>query len=544
MRNQLKIRKAAALLIGMQVFVLLMFTAQKKGYFIDEIYSWGLSNGYYKPFVVSYDVFGRWVEGSELQKYMTVQPGEFSYGSVFYNQSQDVHPPFFYLLLHTICSFTPDVYGIWQGMVINVVAYTGCLVMIFLTARLLWRSDKIALAAMAVWGLSPGALSTGVYIRMYMTVTFFASVSMYLHVKMWIKGQTLRRLAGICLVTFLGLLTQYYFVFFAFFLSAVYVLGKLKDKRWREAFIYSAALIGAVGAMVLTFPACITQLTRNDEFVAQETRSNLASGAMLATNIISYISCVNMDFLGGWIRPMAVGGFLVFAVCLWKGLKREKTGSGAGQGRVKLCLNVRSPEDKAALSLTLALGGAGLAVAWAAVVPGARYIYNLYPVMAVLATGWVSRFVLWCLGKGKEAERMNLALLAALLILFVRGYSQGYVQYLYPENEERIRLAASYQQNYCLYINNGENAPLTQDLIELSAFRGLYAMPKEDIVHVNKILEEKGINSGIVVYVDTNEFWSSGYDGEEVMEELKTLTGYSRYRLLYSHELSETYILE
>lgn len=82
-----------ALAISLQVLALLVFTAQKKGYFIDEIYSWGLSNGYYKPFVTSYDVFGRWVEGGELLKYMTVQPGEgFSAGSVWYNQGQDVHP--------------------------------------------------------------------------------------------------------------------------------------------------------------------------------------------------------------------------------------------------------------------------------------------------------------------------------------------------------------------------------------------------------------------------------------------------------------------
>lgn len=169
-------RKSAVILtlfVTLQVLVLLAFAAQKKGYFIDEIYSWGLSNGYYKPFVISYDVSGRWVDGELLQKYMTVQPGErFSWGSVWYNQSQDVHPPLFYSLLHAVCSFTPNVYGTWQGMVLNVPLYVGCLVMIYLTAKILLRSDKKALAAMAVWGLSPGGLSTGVYIRMYMLVTF------------------------------------------------------------------------------------------------------------------------------------------------------------------------------------------------------------------------------------------------------------------------------------------------------------------------------------------------------------------------------------
>ena len=83
MRESRRQRWAVVFLIGLQVMVLLLFSAAKKGYFIDEIYSWGLSNSYYKPFVVSGDVFGRWVEGGEFLQYLTVQPGEaFAYGSV------------------------------------------------------------------------------------------------------------------------------------------------------------------------------------------------------------------------------------------------------------------------------------------------------------------------------------------------------------------------------------------------------------------------------------------------------------------------------
>ncbi len=534
-----------ALAISLQVLALLVFTAQKKGYFIDEIYSWGLSNGYYKPFVTSYDVFGRWVEGGELLKYMTVQPGEgFSAGSVWYNQGQDVHPPFFYLMLHVVCSFTPDVYGTWQGMVLNVPAYAGCLLMTFLTARLLLRSDKKAMAAMAIWGLSPGGLSTGDYIRMYMLMTFFASASMYLHVKMFLKGQNGRRLAGICLVTFLGLLTQYYFVFFAFFCSAVYVLGKIKGRKWKEAAIYSAALLGAVGAMVLAFPACIGQLARPDEFVATETRNNLSTGGMVATNLISYISSINMDFLGGCIRPVAAGGLLLAMFCLWGRWKRGRDGNGEATGGGKGTEGEAKAEKKTALALTVILLLCFLSVSWVAVVPGARYIYNLYPLMAVLAVWWVDRLVAWGLGKGGKTIWVYTGLLAVVASLFVKGYLQGHVQYLYPENQKRVALADAYSHCYCLYINNYENSPLTQDLVELCGFRGVYAMPREGIRQVKEVLKGKDVQGGLIVYVDTNEFWSSGYDGETVMEELREATGFRGYTHLYSHELSETYLLQ
>lgn len=370
---------------------------------------------------------------------------------------------------------------------------------------------------------------------------------------MMIKGQSTRRLAGICLVTFLGLLTQYYFVFFAFFLSAVYVLGKMKSRKWKEAAIYSAALFGAVGAMVLAFPACITQLTRTDEFVAAETRNNLSTGGMVATNLISYISSINMDFLGGWIRPVAAGGFMAALFCLGKGWKRARTLRESEIGREENEKNVVgmsrsgggkwSPEGKAAVALTIVLGLCFFTVSWVAVVPGVRYIYNLYPLLALLAVWWIDRLVTWGLGKGRASSRACVGILAVMVFLFARGYFRGHVQYLYPENEERRELAAAYADKYCLYIDDGENSPLTQDLIELCGFQGVYVMPEEQIGQVREVLEGKEIGDGLVVYVDTNEFWSSGYDGERVMEELMAATGLSEYCHLYSHELSETYFL-
>ena len=69
-------------------------------------------------------------------------------------------------------------------------------------------------------------------------------------------------------------------------------------------------------------------------------------------------------------------------------------------------------------------------------------------------------------------------------------------------------------------------------------------MPEEQIGQVNQILEGRDSQKGLIVYVDTNEFWSSGYDAGAVIARLKEETGYANARKLYTHELSETYILE
>lgn len=203
-----------------------------------------------------------------------------------------------------------------------------------------------------------------------------------------------------------------------------------------------------------------------------------------------------------------------------------------------------SCSDRLALALAFVWILSFLAVSMAAVVTGARYIYNLYPLFSVLAVWAAGKAT----GRGLWGSRLEgllrAAALGAMVFLLWDGARLGHVRYLYPENEERARLAEQYRDRYCLYIDNFENAPLTQDLMELSKFRGLYVMPMERIERVEEILGERDAADGLVVYVDTNAFWSSGYDGREVMERLKDRMGAAGYELLYSNELSETYLLK
>ena len=88
-----------------QVF-LLIAGQNKKGYFVDELWGYGLANSYYHPHVYSDDAFnGEYLSPDYFKEYLEVsEEDSFKYGSVFYNQSQDAHPPLFYCVLHTISS--------------------------------------------------------------------------------------------------------------------------------------------------------------------------------------------------------------------------------------------------------------------------------------------------------------------------------------------------------------------------------------------------------------------------------------------------------
>lgn len=94
-----------AMLIILSVIVI----SSKKNFHIDEIFSYGLAN-----FVGTGDIskgLGMQPEEGKIYKpagtayleYMAVQPEQqFNVSNVWYNQSQDTHPPLYYLLLHLL----------------------------------------------------------------------------------------------------------------------------------------------------------------------------------------------------------------------------------------------------------------------------------------------------------------------------------------------------------------------------------------------------------------------------------------------------------
>lgn len=86
----------------------------KKGMHVDEYYSYGLSNYSGDDIFMHVDLGKTYDDPAQpFLEYMAVQPGNgFSYGNVWKKQSADVHPPFYYVILHTICSLFPAKFSI------------------------------------------------------------------------------------------------------------------------------------------------------------------------------------------------------------------------------------------------------------------------------------------------------------------------------------------------------------------------------------------------------------------------------------------------
>lgn len=215
----------ALIALGILTYVSMHYALAKQGFHIDEIYSYGLSNSYYMPFPTAAN---EWLTGTYYQDYlMPNHATRFEFGSVMSNQANDVHPPLYYLLFHTIASLWHGGFSPLVGLTLNLGAHFATAIVIALLIHFLTKNKSLSIIAGLFWGVSIGGLSSLLFVRMYHLMGFFVISLLYLLIR-YIhssKVHTVIMLVPIFIVTLLGALTHYYFYLYAFFIIAVTCLG-------------------------------------------------------------------------------------------------------------------------------------------------------------------------------------------------------------------------------------------------------------------------------------------------------------------------------
>ncbi len=140
----------------------------KENFHIDEIFSYGLSNYTHGIYPVFEDGVVYEPASEVLDDYVTVSSdSRFNYPNVFKNQADDVHPPLYYIILHTICSLFPGRFSIWYAGIINIVF---SMVMLFFLRRIIetiMPGDMFFGMSMSLgFVLSAGILSANTFLRM------------------------------------------------------------------------------------------------------------------------------------------------------------------------------------------------------------------------------------------------------------------------------------------------------------------------------------------------------------------------------------------
>ncbi len=512
------------LLLCLTLVGCLFFARMKSGLFIDEVYSYGLSNSHYAPFLtdaVGGDLRDGVVTRQQLTDYLVVNDGErFDFGSVYYNQVNDVHPPLYYWLLNAVCSLTPNVFSFWSGLLLDLAIYLWAAAMLYALLLTLFEDRLAAAAGALVYTLSAAGFSTMLMIRMYVLMTAL-TVQLALLAAKLIRGEKKRYYPLFCLTLFLGLMTQYYFVFYAFFLCAGYVIWRLGRKEWKQALIFALWAFAGVGLLVLAFPACLDHLFAEKLVSGGNAMENLLDTSQYRPRLSLFIHTL----IHGMHAAILAGAGL-FAVLLLRipALRRE--------GR-------RFPKES--LVVLIPAVPTLLLVAIISPVVEVRYVYNIVPLLA----GWVA--LLFALGLPEAGEKSRILRAAAAGVVLVLALWQGRAvtpDYLYIPYRELDAAAMEHADAPCIYLDDNYFSPLTEDIQQLRIFDEVFVTAEPESDALREYLAAFPEAEEAVVYIDVSGYWSSGFDAEEMLARMLESTAFTGYEHLYTTGLSQTYLLK
>ena len=244
----------------------------KENFHVDELWTYAHANStqgaYLSPRIDSYlkyietDLFYRWIPGEVFHTYLTVQPEEaFRYGHIGENLKVVEHPPLYFLLLHTVCSFFPDVFSKWQSAGLNLVLWVLTLAALFKLARILLPEPGAALAVVGIYAFSLAGFETAAFLRMYLLQTLLFVCLVYETAVMLRDNRVdYKRLGLIALYSFLCLMTHYSSLFYTFFMAAATGVVLLWRRNFALLWRYAVAMLLSVEAFFVVFPSAMDVL--------------------------------------------------------------------------------------------------------------------------------------------------------------------------------------------------------------------------------------------------------------------------------------------
>ena len=483
------------ILLVLQVIAALCFCMKKTGFHYDEYYSYYSSN--VTMGLVPTD--REWKPGSEIYNEFAVLPGEqFDFGTVVRMQTYDVHPPFYYLLLHGVCSLTPGIFSKWSGLALNLFFFIGSWMLLALLA---WRmagagreegeQEEVAdrrfrqlavLGIILLFGFNPAVYSGIMLVRMYMLLGFWVLAATWLHVRsLQERKRGWRFFVPLAAVVYLGFLTHYYFAVYLFFLAAAmefYLLFETAEhktwgQKWKDCILYAAVVIGSLVAAVLSYPACLGHIFRGY-------RGTEAMGAFFDPGN----TWGRLNFFVGLLNEYAFGGLLfvlilvlaVLAITAWalQRLKRSALQSESGI-RGQKPSEISKPSADAAKEQAVGFWEryrilwipAAASLGYFAVVTKTalltaeeanRYQIPIYGMLLLLAVILFLMLVRKAGGKKCFARKGICGAVLAFLIFLtcgqIHGLLDGKVLFLYEEDAENIAFARQNADEPIIYFYN------------------------------------------------------------------------------------------
>lgn len=511
------------------------FINQKQGFHEDEIFSYGSSNyrydNVYRPYgyaEASQDVFYNQVWNSKnkitniknyffhydtlktdetLSKeipifrqkedaltYLTIGKGDvLNYFSVYYNQARDVHPPLFYFLVHFVSTIFYGQFSKYIIFIINLVFFVGTL---WIIKKIMEKLDikKMAIPTMILYGASMGCISTVMFQRMYMMLTFFSVLYLYLTIKFVQEDFKIEKKYPWIFTILFGFLTQYYFciyIVFVFLLVSAYLLTKKEYQKLGRYFLVHviAAVIG-----ILFYPASIYHI-----FFSYR---GLGDGREVAKPIIQ--SCI---YYFSQIYKLFSMKHLLFLILVLYFILILKNKAKIDRGKIFYCSLIFLPSVM--YLFTIAKIAPFLGEDYTS-----RYIMLLFPIIAV-GVAYLFSF----------ATKKQGIFFTISLLLSVNGLYYNEPVYLYKDYQKAMDIATIYKDDYFVYVYD-------------NSFTHLSSLPEFATYKASLIINENNYDFSLLEndeLINSNEFIlciKNWLNVEDILNKVLEGSHYTKYEKL------------
>lgn len=547
-------------ILVIQLLLIVVMGTKKTSFFVDEIWTFNLANSYYFPALLeAKGYFDRWLPGEFWQQLLVVAPEHrFAFGSVWYNQSMDVHPPLFYSVVHTVCSFFPNEFNKWFVIVPNLVFFVATQIVLLASSIKLFGNSYMALMPCLFYGFTLGSVNSVLYLRMYMLLTLWCMAALYLHFCLLDSVQKEQAIGKKCyvylfLTYLLGFLTHYYFLVYAFFLSAVFGIYVTQKKACTDFRPYLFTTVGGFALSVACFPAMLKHIFGKGDsgYRGAEALENLYKSSF-GTRLSEFSAFVCQD-LGGDILLLALLLLAIGAVVKLVQLVADINVARYEEG-YRLNISFKRPKASYelnfdgqvffALYIFITTLLCFMVIVKVTSINDNRYILMLYPTIVLSGLYFISSYLDYLTGK-KIVKLVAVVLLSFLSLLL--AMRQDNIKFQDNNIEPAIKtVAEKYAEVPLIGVCNVESwHPIIEKALLLNKVQQTYLIKGENLRQIDKALGELEQKPEQLLMFIT---WDNEKKYEEIVAEAKQYTQLHEEKLLYQssngYNMGRLYLLE
>lgn len=506
MKNRKKEVIILAIVLIIQTIIYVICGINKSYIHMDEAYSLGLASYDKVEIQNNEDFYNTWHNKEYYEDYLSVQEDERGqYNQVYENQKNDVHPPFYYLLLRFGMGFTEGHFSKWPGIVINIVIYAFITVFMYLILQNLFRGEKKAKEKLILLAflssITMASLTNVIYIRMYALSMLNILIITFLHIKLLQSKETnWKLLIGIGVSALIGSLTHYYYLFYLAMLYIIFVIRYIKEKRYKELGYYTLTMIGAGILSLIIFPYSIQHMFFG--YRGQGAISNLTDIQKFLSSIASYIQKVN-EF--GFNNLLYIILLMIIGIVIYKIIKKKKSINDKEKNKVLQMIVIPTIFYFIIVSI---------ASPWIEL----RYIAPVCSLIFIIIM-----YLLYELLKDIMSEKMSniIFILVCASILISPIVCKIEPEVMYSDKKEIVHKLEEELNVPTIYMFNSENNRFLDDILLFSKINESYIAKDIEITedNVKDILKGKDMSNGVVVFIN------EGQNNDEIIDTIKKATG-------------------